>query len=90
MSYQDYLIVAGGENCIDGQLLSTVEVFDGQQWVAADPLRESCSFMKFTSHDGHYNLMGGNFQGTSVFYTSMQSLVEKATQHPPTSPSNMY
>ena len=44
--------------------------------------------MKSTSHDGHYYLMGGHCQGTSVFYTSLQSLVEKATQHPPTSPSN--
>ena len=68
VSYQDYLIVAGGYS---NGCLNTVEVFDGQQWV-----------------DGHYYLMGGNFQGTSVFYTSLQSLVEKATQHPPTSPSN--
>ena len=82
VSYQDYLIVAGGHS------LNTVEVFDGQQWVTADPLPERCCSMKSTSHDGHYYLMGGNFQGTSVFYTSLQSLVEKATQHPPTSPSN--
>ena len=87
VSYQDYCIVAGGCNFSDG-LLNTVEVFDGQQWVAADPLPESCYFIKSTSHDGHYYLMGGYAQGTSVFYTSLQSLVEKATQHPPTSPSN--
>ena len=86
VSYQDYLIVAGGRNN-DGHL-NTVEVFDGQQWVAADQLPKRCSFMKSTSHDGHYYLMGGDHQGTSVFYTSLQSLVEKATQHPPTSPSN--
>ena len=86
MSYQDYLIVAGGYN-YNGRL-NTVEVFDGQQWVTADPLPERCCFMKSTSHDGHYYLMGGHCQGTSVFYTSLQSLVEKATQHPPTSPSN--
>ena len=87
VSYQDYLIVAGGGNSV-GFVFNTVEVFDGQQWAAADPLPESCSFMKSISHDGHYYLMGGNYQGTSVFYTSLQSLVEKATQHPPTSPSN--
>ena len=81
VSYQDYLIVAGG-------LLNTVEVFDGHQWVTADPLPENCCSMKSTSHDGHYYLMGGYTQGTSVFYTCLQSLVEKATQHPPTSPSN--
>ena len=87
MSYQDYLIVAGGWNPNDGYL-NTVEVLDGQQWVTADPLPKRCCFMKSTSHDGHYYLMGGHCQGTSVFYTSLQSLVEKATQHPPTSPSN--
>ena len=86
VSYQDYLIVAGGRN--SGGELNTVEVFDGQQWVAADPLPKSCCFMQSTSHDGHYYLMGGDPPGTSVFYTSLQSLVEKATQHPPTSPSN--
>ena len=87
VSYQDYLIVAGGWNPNDGYL-NTVEVLDGQQWVTAELLPERCYFMKSTSHDGHYYLMGGHFQDTSVFYTSLQSLVEKATQHPPTSPSN--
>ena len=86
VSYQDYLIVAGGHNY--GGHLNTVEVFDGHQWVTADPLPERCCSMMSTSHDGHYYLMGGYCQGTSVFYTSLQSLVEKATQHPPTSPSS--
>ena len=87
VSYQDYLIVAGGRNYFN-RPLNTVEVFDGHQWVTADPLPERCCSMKSTSHDGHYYLMGGDCQGTSVFYTSLQSLVEKVTQHPPTSPSN--
>ena len=86
VSYQDYLIVASGYNY--SGYLNTVEVFDGQQWVTTDTLPERCCSMKSTSHDGHYYLMGGDCQGTSVFYTSIQSLVEKATQHPPTSPSN--
>ena len=86
VSTQDHLIVAGGYN-YSGRL-DTVEVFDGQQWVTADPLPVSCSWKKSTSHDGHYYLMGGSGQGTSVFYTSLQSLVDKATQHPPTSPTN--
>jgi len=86
VSTQDHLMVAGGQNnCRD---LNTVEVFDGQQWVTADPLPKSCGYMKSTSHDGHYYLMGGSCQGTSVFRTSLQSLVDKAAQHPPTSPTN--
>ena len=44
--------------------------------------------MNSTCHDGHYYLMGGDVQGTSVFYTSLHSLVDKASQHPPTSPTN--
>jgi len=44
--------------------------------------------MNSTCHDGHYYLMGGQWQGTSVFYISLQSLVDKVTQHPPTSPTN--
>jgi len=87
VSTQDHLIVAGGRNDNCGPL-NTVEVFDGQQWVTADPLPKSCSFMNSTCHDGHYYLMGGQWQGTSVFCTSLQSLVDKATQHPPTSPTN--
>ena len=85
MSIQDHLIVAGDYNRGN---LDTVEVFDGQQWVTADPLPMSCGRMKSTSHDGHYYLMGGWGQDTSVFYTSLQSLVDKATQHFPTSPTN--
>ena len=89
VSTQDHLIVAGGNNVGgDRRHLDTVEVFDGQQWVTADPLPVSCGWMKSTSHDGHYYLMGGRGQDTSVFYTSLQSLVDKATQHPPTSPTN--
>ena len=86
VSTRDHLIVAGGYTYSAGPL-NTVEVFDGQQWVTADPL-PCCYSMQSTSHDGHYYLMGGSEQGTSVFYTSLQSLVDKATQHPPTSPTN--
>ena len=88
VSYQDYLIVAGGYNYTDGPL-NTVEVFDGQQWGTADPLPERCCSMKSTSHNGHYYLMGGDCQGTSVFYTSVWSFVERATQHLPPHPATL-
>ena len=82
MSTQDHLIVAGGYS--SGFMLNTVEVFDGQQWVTADPLPVSCRLMKSTIHDGHYYLMSGYGQ---CFTLSLQSFVDKATQHPPTSPT---
>ena len=62
VSYQDCLIVAGGYS---DKPLSTVEVFDGHQWVTADPLPKRCYFMNSTSHDGHYYLMGGVDQSNS-------------------------
>ena len=83
VNIQDHLIVAGGYNRGN---LNTVEVFDGQQWETADQLPVSCCNMKSASHDGHYYLMDG--WGQYVFYTSLQSLVDKAIQHPPTSPTN--
>ena len=86
VSTRDHLIVAGGLS--NNEYLNTVELFDGHQWVTADPLPMSCGYIQSTSHDGHYYLMGGWGQGTSVFYTSLQSLVDKVTQHPPTSPTN--
>jgi len=86
MSTQHHLIVAGGFS--NSRYLNTVELFDGHQWVTADPLPMSCGYIQSTSHDGHYYLMGGWGQGASVFYTSLQSLVDKAMQHPPTSPTN--
>ena len=67
VSTQDHFIVAGGQNDNCGPL-NTVEVFDGQQWVTADPLPKSCSFMNSTSHDGHYYLMGGNGGYLCVIY----------------------
>ena len=48
VSTQDHLIVAGGCGHLD-----TVEVFDGQQWVTADPLPMRCCNMKSTSHEVH-------------------------------------
>jgi len=86
VSTQDHLIVSGGFN--KGGYLNTVEVFDGQQWVTADPLPKSCGYMKSTSHDGHYYLMGGQWQvplcstlPCSPLLTRLPSILPP---HPPT------
>ncbi len=87
ISSGDHLVVAGG-----GQTGPTrtdsVEVYDGVQWVIADPLPVACRDMKSTYHSGMWYLMGGDGQSKSVFYTSLQSLIEKATQQPPHSPDS--
>ncbi len=58
------------------------------QWVRAAPLPVACTDFKSTYHSGMWYLMGGYRQSRSVFYTSLQSLIEKATQHPPHSSDN--
>ncbi len=68
VSSGDHLVVAGGDK---GLFTDSVEVYDGVQWVRADPLPVACSDIKSTHHSGMWYLMGGNVQSTSVFYTSL-------------------
>ncbi len=75
-------MVAGG----DYDKTNLVEIYNGLQWVKADPLPVACSEIKSTYHSGMWYLMGGDRQSTSVFYTSLHSLIEKSTQQPPHSP----
>ncbi len=86
ISSGDHLVVAGGDTGV-GQA-DSVEVYDGVQWARADPLPVACSDIKSTYHSGMWYLMGGYGQSTSVFYTSLQSLIEKATQQPPHLPDS--
>ena len=90
VSMEDYLVVVGGAlGSFMVRKVDSVEVYDGQQWVKTDPLPKACYNMKSTYYSGMYYLMGGENQGTLVFYTSLNSLIEKATnQHLPNSPSN--
>ncbi len=82
ISSGDHLVVAGGDT--DSYIYTdSVEVCDGVQWVRADLLPMACCGIKSTCHSGMWYLMGGYGQSTSVFFTSLQSLIEKATQQPP-------
>ncbi len=87
ISSGDHLVVAGGENQGFSEF-NLVEVFDGLQWVRADPLPVACRDIRSTYHSGMWYLMGGIGQSRSVFYTSLHSLIEKATQQPPHSPDS--
>ncbi len=84
ISSGDHLVVAGGEV---GLATNLVEVYDGLQWVRADALPVACLDIKSTYSEMWY-LIGGYRQSNSVFYTSLHSLVEKATQQPPHSPDS--
>ena len=87
ISHHNHLIVAGGVGS-NHRDMDVVEVYDGCQWMRTDPLPKCCSYMKTTVHNGNYYLMGSNSQGQSVFCASLQSLIAKATQQSPTSPSS--
>ena len=87
ISHHNHLIVAGGMDS-NHRHTDVVEVYDGRQWTKTDPLPKCCSHMKTTIHNGNYYLMGGTIQGQSVFCASLQSLIAKATQQSPTSPSS--
>ncbi len=86
VSSGDHLVVAGGD--AGPARTDSVEVYDGVQWVRADPLPVACRDIKSTYHSGMWYLMGGYGQSTSVFCTSLQSLIEKATQQPSHSPDS--
>ncbi len=88
VSSGDHLVVAGGVTGGFFTHTDSVEVYDGVQWVRADPLPVACCNIKSTYHSGMWYLMGGYGQSKSVFYTSLQSLIEKATQQPPHSPDS--
>ena len=86
ISHHNHLVVAGGQDSNNRK--AVVEVYDGHQWMRTDPLPKCHSFMKTTVHNSNYYLMGGINQGQSVFCASLQSLIAKATQQSPTSPSS--
>ena len=82
VSTDKHLIVAGGRDSNHSNL-DEVEVYNGQQWMTTDPLPKTCCFMKSTYQNGYYYLMGGDYQGRSVYYVHLQSLIENAIHHPP-------
>ena len=56
--HKKFLIVIGGTSP-SGNLLKKVEVFNGQMWLAADPLPYPCSAMSCVVNGGICYLMGG-------------------------------
>ena len=83
ISHHDHLIVTGGRDSNNRE--TTVEVWDGNQWINAEPLPKISTFMKTTVHNDTYYLMGGDGQCKSVFCASLQSLIAKTTQQSPSS-----
>ena len=77
VSYEMYLLVAGGENDVD--LLDVVEVYNGYCWSYAQPLPfESFPDMKSVVHEGHWYLTCGCGQNKSVYFASLSNLIESS------------
>ncbi len=63
--------------------LDIVEVYDGKQWAATDPLPIPCYCVKVAFHNDRYYLVGGFSQGKSVFSTSLQAIVSQLPRSEP-------
>ena len=79
VEYKDRIVVAGGY----GREIEVdiTEVYDSSQWVKAQCLPKPCSKMKSTILNGSWYLMGGETQGETVYYASLDALVD-LSQHP--------
>ena len=76
VSLYDRLFVAGGmSETLPLELFNTVQVYNGQQWVLADPLPIGLSNAQSTLLDGNWYMTGGYGQGNGVLYTSLESLL---------------
>ena len=82
VAHASYLIVAGGWDDTRFRL-STVEIYDREKncWYMGAPLPRTAAEMKQAlGNNCTWFLLGGANQGKSVFYTSLQTLVEQAMQ----------
>ena len=78
LAHENVLVVAAGitaHRC----MLDVVEIHDGIQWNATSPLPVKCWNLWSTYLNGYCFLLGGEGQGMSVLYTSIQSLINDAT-----------
>ena len=74
VSTGNHLIVAGGLS--DEDPLDIVQVYDGHEWMRAQPLPKACYFIKCTlDKDKKWYLAGGVGQGRDVYHTSLESLI---------------
>ena len=74
----NHLLVAGGQ--IEGGAYSAdVEVFDGKGWARAESLPKGHWGMKSALLDGEWCLMGGWWQGGSVFTATVDTLSATAS-----------
>ena len=88
VSHGDHLLVAGGIS--DSAILDVVEVYSDHNWSSAQSLPNACNRMKSTVLDGHWYLMGGNYQGKVVYYASLDSLIASSQPSETSQPSSVW
>ena len=77
---ENFLLVAAGVAAPHSHMSDVVEIYDGIQWNATSPLPIKCWNLRSTYLNGYCFLIGGEGQGKSVLYTSIQSLINNATK----------
>ena len=73
VEYKDRILVAGGYSWESE--VNSVEVYNGYEWTETQCLPKPCYKMKSTILNGLWYLMGGETQGTVVYYASLNALV---------------
>ena len=78
----NHLAVAGGKEPVGfyPPPINTVEIYDGQEWKAAESLPKPSCRMKSVLQGDTWYLMGGKEQGQEVYYASLNRLI--ATTNP--------
>ena len=75
-----HLAVAGGNKpssfrILPSDVFDTVEIYDGQEWKAAEPLPKPSFCMNSVLQGDTWYLMGGKGQGRAVYYVSLNDLI---------------
>ena len=73
----NHLTVAGGKKPAGfyPPPINTVEIYDGQEWKAAESLPKPSCRMKSVLQGDTWYLMGGKEQGQEVYYASLKDLI---------------
>ena len=78
VSFENYLVVASGANDL-GQQLDIIQIFDGYQWAETPGPLMSSYFIKSAVLDGVWYLTGAEKEEQSVYYATLDSLIDSCS-----------
>ena len=76
VTLNNYLIVAGGRGS-GGWYLDAVEVYYTNHWTPICRFPSPSGYMQTVHHDSIFYLVGGGWQGNSIFYSSLQTVIDE-------------